>query len=318
MLDQASNDISRAILQAVAYSDVFDSPLTAREIHRYLVGVKTSLEDVVHALGEDGLVTRTGDYFTLPGREEIVETGRRRRLRSAELLPRALAYGQMLGRLPYIRMVALTGSLAVRNVAENPDFDYMLVTVPGRLWTARAFSMALNRLARLQGCMLCPNLIVSECALRWTQTDLYSARELCQMIPITGLDVYQRLLQANRWVEGFLPNAYLECTSVRPDWQRRVMAFQGLCESLLGGSLGDRIEVWEMDRKIARFSKQVGFGEETLFHADVCQGNFHHHRKHTQEAFENKLRVLTGGAQPREAISRMTGEIVSWPMGPSQ
>jgi len=65
-----------------------------------------------------------------------------------------------------------------------------------------------------------------------------------------------------------------------------------LFEFLLCGKLGDKFEKWEMTRKIKRFSKQVGFGEETIFTAEVCQGNFHHHRKWTKEMFEEKLSTL--------------------------
>ena len=292
MLDQSSNNLSRAILQTVAYSDVFDYPLTAREIHRYLTGVKASLEEVVRTLGDDGVLTRTDDYFTLPGREEIVRIRMRRGLYSATLLPSAIAYGRMLGRLPYIRMVALTGSLAVMNVSENQDFDYLLVTAPSRVWTARAFALALNRLAHWQGFTLCPNLIISETALKWEQTDLYSARELCQMLPIAGFDVYHKLLQANHWVEDYLPNAYAESKSVFPHTPRRAVASQSLVEFLLRGKAGDKLEKWEMDRKITRFSKQNGFGEETVFNAQVCQGNFHHHRRWTQEMLNERLKKL--------------------------
>jgi len=45
---------------------------------------------------------------------------------------RALRYGRILGRLPFIRMVTLTGSLAVRNCDEAGDYDYMLVAKTGR------------------------------------------------------------------------------------------------------------------------------------------------------------------------------------------
>ena len=317
-MDHSSENISRAILQTVAYSDIFDYPLTAREIHRYLTGVKASLEEVVHAVGCDGLVTRTGDYFTLPGREEIVSKRRQREEYSHELLPRALRYGRMLGNLPYIRMVALTGSLSVMNISEHQDFDYMLVIAPGRVWTARAFALALNRFARLQGYTLCPNLIISEKALKWSQRDLYSARELCQMMPITGFDVYHRLMEVNKWVGDFLPNAYLEWNSLPAQPQRRTVVFQYLLEFLLRGKPGDRFEQWEMKRKITRFSNQSGFGEETIFNAEVCQGNFHHHRKWTQEKFENKLHVIVSGAKYSEAISRVNGEIASSSIGSSQ
>jgi hypothetical protein len=306
MLDYSLEKISHAVFQTVAYSDIFEHPLTAREIHRYLIGIKASLEEVVLAAGKDGVVKRTGDYFTLPDREEIVNIRIQREARSRELLPHAMKYGRMLGVLPYIRMVALTGSLAVMNVSRDQDFDYMLVTAPGRVWTARAFALALNRLARLQGYTLCPNLIISEIALEWSLHDLYSARELYQMIPITGVDVYHRLLAANAWAQDFLPNVVEHKISEVSKTSHILHAL----ELPLGGKLGDYFERWEMNRKVARFSKQAGFGEETIFTAEVCQGNFHHHRKWTREAFEKKLSALAaipGGElaltpSPRTAI----------------
>jgi len=295
MLVHTVDKLSRAILQTVAYSDIFEYPLTAREIHRYLTGERASLEEVIQTLEADGGCPRTGDYFTLPGQERLVSIRREREFRSKELLPRAIRYGRILGSLPFIRMVALTGSLAVMNVSKNADFDYMLVTAPGRVWTARAFALLVNRFTRLQGHTLCPNLIVSENALEWPLHDLYSARELYQMVPTTGLDVYHQLIKANEWAKEFLPNA-LEYTSLQ-DMQikpvrERASAFQKFTEALLRGKLADRFERWEMDRKIERFSKQAGFGEETIFNAEVCQGNFHHHRKWTRGVYESKLAKL--------------------------
>jgi hypothetical protein len=288
MLDNSPTNLSRAILQTVAYADIFDYPLTALEIHRYLTGVRASVEAVNRALAEDRQFMRIGDYFTLPGRQEIVSIRIQREARSRKLLRRAIQYGRILGALPYIRMVALTGSLAVLNVSNVVDFDYMLVTARGRLWTARAFALAFNRLTRLQGYTLCPNLIITEGALEWPRHDLYSARELCQMIPIVGLDVYSRLMQANQWVESFLPNCSHDLS--REQGATEVATtFKSIIELPLRGVLGDRLEAWEMNRKIARFARQHGYGEETIFNAEVCQGNFDHHRSWTYEAFEKRL-----------------------------
>src|SRR5688572_17900941 len=253
MRDNSQDSLSRAVLQTVAYADVFDYPLTALEIHRYLTGVYASVEAVGRALEEDHLVMRVGNYFVLPAREEIVSIRVQREARSRKLLPRAIQYGRILGALPYVRMVALTGSLAVLNVSNVVDFDYMLVTAPGRLWTARAFAIALNRFTRVGGHTLCPNLIISENILEWPVQDLYSARELCQMIPITGLDVYFRLMEANQWLRSFLPNAVIG-SGVSAVPHGRVSALQSLFEFPLRGKLGDSIEHWEMNRKIARFS----------------------------------------------------------------
>lgn len=290
MLDHSPGKLSRAALQTVAYADIFDYPLTAREVHHYLTGVSAPLEAVFQTLQEHSLFTRTGDYFTLPGREEIVSIRMQREARSRELLPRAMRYGGILGTLPFIRMVALTGSLAVMNVSNTADFDYMLVTAPGRLWTARAFALALNRLTRPQGHTLCPNVIISENALEWPVHDLYSARELCQMIPITGFDTYSELMQANKWIQSFLPNASGASNALLlGNSQERTPAFQRVVEFFLRSKLGDRFEGWEMNRKIARFSRQKGFGQETVFNAEVCQGNFDHHGSWTRGALEKRL-----------------------------
>jgi hypothetical protein len=155
MLEHSLDSLPQAILHTVAYSDVFDYPLTVGEIHRYLTGVKASSEEVVRAVGEEGVVTRIGNYFTLPGREEIVHIRIQREARSRELMPRAIQYGRILGSLPYVRMVALTGSLAVLNISGNHDFDYMLVTEPGRLWTARALAVSFGRIVRPLGHRIC-------------------------------------------------------------------------------------------------------------------------------------------------------------------
>lgn len=298
-----TSSLDRAILKTLAYSDIFDQPLRLEEMHRYLP-VRASLDELPAALtllnGWTG--TKDGFYF-LAAREEIVEVRKEREARSRHLLPLALRYGRILGRLPFVRMTALTGSLAVLNVSRDADFDYMLVAAPGRLWTARAFALLLNRFTQILGYTLCPNLIVAETALEWKQHDLYSARELHQMIPITGMDVYQKLMQANQWTRNFLPNANpslrdpLRGSKQSPPstgglLRRSFRSLFAMTEHVLNGGLGNRLEAWEMNRKIARFSKQEGFGEETVFTAEVCQGNFHHHREWTKRRYEEKVSSL--------------------------
>jgi hypothetical protein len=313
--------LERAVLETLAYSDVFDYPLRLDELHRYLP-VRMDVDELWQALGSlKGRVGTQDGYYFLPGRETIMEIRRRREAHSRKLMPHALHYGRLLGALPFIRMVALTGSLAVMNSSGDADFDYMLVAAPGRVWTARAFALLLNRVTRWFGHRLCPNLIVSENALAWSAHDLYSARELCQMVPIAGFDIYQRLMQANKWVKDFLPNASMESGGLPPKFLKLASGFQDFPELLLDSAFGDRFEQWEMTRKIARFSKQPGFGEETVFNAEICQGNFDHHRKWTREAFEMKINNIVIASQSvasGEAIPNAIREIASSPIGSSQ
>jgi hypothetical protein len=286
MPERFSTELSEAVFQAIVYSDVFDFPLTVREVHRYLPWISASYDDVYQALRADSRFISHGNYFHLAGRQNLVSMREQRAGRSKKLLPYALHYGRILGSLPFVRMVALTGSLAVMNISRDVDFDYMLVTQPGRLWTARAFVLLFNRFTKRFGHTICPNLIVSQNCLQWHQQDLYSAHEFCQMIPITGMDSYRKLIKANDWIKDFLPNAYVETNDLPLEKSSR---FQKLLEFPLHGRLGNRFEQWEMDRKIARFSKQEGFGEETIFSADMCQGNFDHHRRWTEVQLEQRI-----------------------------
>ncbi len=268
----------------LAYSDIFDYPLTLQETHRYLQGMTCTLDEVRICLASSNSIEYKDGYYFLPGRGHIVSLRQSREQISRRAYGRAIFYGRILGKLPFIRMVALTGSLAVRNCDETGDYDYMLVTSIGRVWTARAFALLLNRFARSFGHTLCPNLIISGSALEWREHSLYLAHEMYQMVLITGEDVYRRLLGSNQWTKNYLPNA---CPVVS-----KIYKTSGIWKGFDHTHIIDKFETWEMNRKIARFICQAGFGKETVFSEDICQGNFDHHAQWTSEQYQNRLSEL--------------------------
>src|SRR6266542_1263929 len=129
--------LENAILQTLAYSDIFDYPLTVDELHRFLVVSASRSEIEQCAARMAGVSFKTGYYF-LASRDEIVELRLRREALSRKVFNRATIYGRILGALPFVRMVTLTGSLAMLNLSKNPDMDYMIVAKHGRVWLARA------------------------------------------------------------------------------------------------------------------------------------------------------------------------------------
>lgn len=284
------SDLNSAVVKTLTYSDIFDHPLRLTELHRYLT-VSAGLEALTDTLHRSAEVETQDGYYFLPGRSALVDVRKQREADSLPAFERAMKYGRILGTLPFIRMVALTGSLAMLNLSKNPDMDFMLVAAHGRVWTARAFAILFGRVARLFGDTICPNLIVSERSLEWPLHDLYSARELNQMIPVTGHEVYIRFYSANAWAQALLPNSTPRVCEKRKDLNPG--------EAFFRGRIGDSFEAWEMTRKIRRFSKQAGFGTETIFTADVCQGNFHHHRKWTDEIYRERLKNWSADLDPR-------------------
>jgi len=284
-------NLKKAILETLAYSDVFDYPLTLEELHCYL-GLSTSREDISACLQEMDLIQQRDNYYYFLQHADNIVLRKKREMISSRMYGRAMFYGRLLGKLPFVRMVALTGSLAVRNCDETGDYDYMLVTIPGRVWMARIFALVLNKFANIFGETICPNLIVSENVLEWKSQNLYYAHEIVQMVLMSGNDTYHNLCMANQWVSDYLPN-WKEYKTHLPAESPSVI--QKTLEFFLSGKLGDAFEAWEMKRKISKLSKRTGFGIETNFNADTCQGNFDHHGSTTLDKLQSRMQQINIG-----------------------
>jgi len=79
----------------------------------------------------------------------LSELRKRRAEVAARLWPEAIRCGRSVGRVPFV-MVAVTGALAMDNVDEGADLDYLIVTEPGRVWLCRLLIVQLVRLHRLR------------------------------------------------------------------------------------------------------------------------------------------------------------------------
>ena len=284
--------LEQAIWRTVAYVDLFDYPLTAVEIHRYLDGIPATATQVAKTLaGSPMLAAHLGQrdgYFCLPGREDIVEVRQARRRLAQQMWPEAVRYGRLIAQLPFIRLVAVTGSLAMNNVTEDADIDYFIVTENGRLWLARALVIGVVRLAARHGIALCPNYFVAESALTLPERNLYTAREIVQMVPLFGGSIYRQLRQHNCWVSQFMPNAVgsppAALTEASPArWP------QQLAERLLRTPLGTWLERWERARKITRLHSQQNGRSESNFSATICKGHFEAHQQRTLTAYQQRL-----------------------------
>jgi hypothetical protein len=282
--------IAAAILRTLTYADLFDYAMTPDEVFRYLIGVHASRAEVEAALDDhsrlDGHIARVDGLLTLPQRHALVAARARLQAAARRQFPRARFYARVLAYVPFVRMVAITGGLAMEN-ARDGDSDYFIVTEPGRLWLVRGLAVALVRMARLFGDRLCPNMLLSANALALSDQNLYTAHEVVQMIPLYGLGLYRRMRALNEWTHAFLPNAHnLDVANVEHPLNRVGSWLKRVVERVLDSRIGDRIERWEMQRKIAKLSRQIPKGaDDVIFSKDACRGFFSGHRRRVLTEF---------------------------------
>jgi hypothetical protein len=195
-----------------------------------------------------------------------------------------------MSNLPFVRMIAVTGGLAMDNMADG-DIDYLVVTEPGRLWLCRALIVGLVRLAAVKGTELCPNYFLSERALELTERNLFTAHEVAQMVPIAGMETYARLRELNRWTDTFLPNAAgapRRLAPVEPSRRRT----RRIVERTLRSRVCTPLERWEMSRKIRKLVNRGNGHVEAAFGPDWCKGHFGDHGQVTLARYAERLRAL--------------------------
>lgn len=208
--------LSQSILATLAYHDIFDYPLTAQEVHRYLIDKKTtstSITKILIRLLSDRKIGDRKGYYHLTGRSKIVSLRLQRAKFSQAKLKRAQFFANILKIIPTVKLVAISGALAMANSHKSDDIDLVIITSRNCLWTSRFFAnLALLLFKRSPHSSkisdkACLNIFLDESHLKISPQNLYLAHEICQMKPIWDKNgTHARFIKANRWVTKFLPN----------------------------------------------------------------------------------------------------------------
>ena len=300
-VSQEDAHLRQAILQTLVYADLFDYPLTPNEVVRYL-GMPADAATIFEELDKStasGVVVRHNGYVALSGRDSLFDLRTHREQVAKAMWPAARRYANWLAHVPFVRMVAITGTLAVNNVETRDDIDVFIVTSPGRLWLCRALVILLVRLAALAGDELCPNYFLSERELAFSEHSIFGAREVVQMVPLYGADIYWQIRQLNDWVNCFLPQANtLPSPNHHQGPQGETFVTLGAVgqgikhaiERALSGRIGARLDRWEMERKVRKFDEMAKTrGGSVVFTADICKGHFDRHDRRIMREFKAEL-----------------------------
>lgn len=210
--------LQQCVTATIAYSAIFDYPLTPTEIRRFLIKPpqQSTPRFSSHALEK---YQYSEGYYALNKATALVKKRRENERFSQpkwEIVAKAVA---LLASLPTLEAVFVSGSLAVNNAEEGDDIDLFILTKPNTIWVSRLLVLiCLTLLGKrrsfnttIEKDLLCPNMLMtsSRMAIPVGQRDLYIAHEIVQMVPILSRNqMHLKFLQANHWVEAFLPYSY--------------------------------------------------------------------------------------------------------------
>jgi hypothetical protein len=229
------NSLSQNILATVAYYDVMDYPMTVFEIWKYLISdcqsansdpayaeasagkqekKKISIIDIINELEKEELkkkIETFRGYYFLPGRKNLVAQRIERNKISEEKLKIIRRVIWFLRFVPFVRMILVTGRVAMKNAQMRSDLDLLLIFEKGHIFLGRFLTVGLlsllgkRRTGEKIKNKVCLNHFLST-ELSVTVQDLFSAHEYVFMLPVFGLEWYQKFFEKNAWIGIYHPN----------------------------------------------------------------------------------------------------------------
>jgi predicted nucleotidyltransferase len=198
---------------ALYYHSIFNYPLTKSELFKWKLGKKDSLKIVNSELE---ICFRDNFYFLKEQAGMVAARLQRERI-SHKKLKIAKKASILLKKIPTIKFIGITGSLAMMNAKKSSDIDLMLITQKDTLWITRLlayFALIVMRYAlrhpdsKDEKDRLCLNIWLDEEDLVWQKRNIFTAHELAQIIPLVNKDnTYERLLSKNKWILSYWPNS---------------------------------------------------------------------------------------------------------------
>ena len=211
--------IKHDILAALAYFDLFQYPLTQTELLTFLPRYYSpgTLAPALQALVDEGWVYRLDEYYSLQNEYSLVPRRRKGNAKARELLTTAARVARLLALFPFVRGVAVSGSLSKNYADSHSDIDLFIVTKRNRLWLARTLMHAFKKLTYLAGKqhLFCMNYYVDEAALQIREKNVYTATEIATLLPLRGIEAFKAFYAHNTWSRNLLPNHSMRIAHIK-------------------------------------------------------------------------------------------------------
>jgi len=211
-----NNPCTLAVIKTLSYSGVFGFPLSFYQISNNLISLEKfsdkKIKKELEKLIEKRVVKKAkGKYFLTA----LKHHDRDKRLKiTNEIIKKNKPYIEIISKVPWLKMVAITGSVANQNTEKGSDIDLFFVTEKNRLWISRALVfLILKILGKLPEDKskreICPNIFLDESKMGWAKKkrNLYVAQNIISLMPFLWRDdTYFKFMQANKWIEKYYVN----------------------------------------------------------------------------------------------------------------
>ncbi|MEX6686386.1 hypothetical protein QTN47_02715 [Danxiaibacter flavus] len=291
-------DLEKDILATLTYFDNFRYPLTQKEIYSFLQ--ERCTRDVVGASLQkmvcNNTVYRMQDYYSLNNDIDYVVRRKKGYEQALKLISKGEKIASFISHFPFVRGIAISGSLSKYFADENADIDFFIITSTNRVWIARSFTHLLKKLSFLFGKqhLLCMNYYIDESKPEIIEKNIFTATEVVTLIPVKGVSAFDNFFEANNWTAEYLPNFFMP---LRRNAEMSTNVVKRLVELLLKGKAGNALDTWLMHMTDHRWQRKK-MAKKMNGHGNIMSMAVHKHcskpdpsifQRQLLETYEKKL-----------------------------
>jgi hypothetical protein len=282
--------IRKDILATLAYFNMFEYPLKKNEIFIFLGHCNDyrEFEQALNNLLRDSAIFKIGDFYSLRNDFEIAMRRYRGNEKAIVMLKKAEKAATIINAFPFVKGVAVSGSLSKYFADEQSDIDFFIITTANRLWIARSFLHIFKKLTFIlnKQSLFCMNYFIDEGDPAILEKNIYTAMEIVTLLPLRGDTLFDTFFKENNWARNFFPNKYLQKAPIRKAGKSWI---KSLTEKVLNNRFGNSLDNYLMKQTAkswdskTRTNKKDGKGMLMSMHVGK------HFSKPNPEIFQKKI-----------------------------
>lgn len=282
--------VKQDILATLSYFDIFDYPLTLTEIVQFLktdYAHEEFTEDLQN-LAMENWIYKLDEFYSLREDYSLVQRRREGNMRAKNMLKTAEKVAGFLSTFPFVKGVAVSGSLSKNFADENSDIDFFIITERNKLWLARTFMHCFKKIAIFlkKEDLFCMNYYIDEDMLQIKEKNIYTAIEIATLLPLRGIGAFKEFFNQNNWSKNFLPNHSLRVSYVE---ETKNPFFKKVVEFIFRNSFGNLLDLLLMNISTYLWRKKTKRGKLNKRGIIMSMDASRHYAKPNPMAFQKKF-----------------------------
>lgn len=283
------DDCELAIIKVIAYYDVFNYPVTKKEILENLFDsvTESTLENSISNLIQKKIIKTQDDfYFAQHFDTKFINQRIEANQLAQIMLPLARKYSARISKFPFIKGVFISGGLSKNYFHQQSDIDYFIITTKNRLWLCRTiFILYYKLLSKKKKEFFCLNYFISEADLTIPDRNQFVATEIATLMPMVNYDLYVQFLQTNNWYTSYFPQMPIRSSQESTPLKKYVV--KSFIECLFSGFIGNKVDDMLLRLTVKHWRKKFSHMKQEDFDLQIRSRK--HVCKHHTKGYQNKV-----------------------------